>query len=101
MNCLINLLALCVFDPSQVYVRADLDFALNRPQAKTNDGEFNEGYWCKDRWCSGPRAVIRLGAKIELNDFTLDYGLAHSSFLAEDDRGQESAYVGVTWRPWR
>lgn len=93
MECLIHLLSLCVLDPNNVYVKGDFDFTHH---LKT------EGAWCTNHWCQGPRATMRVGATLDLTRaFQIDYGLQHTSFVNEADRGAESLYVTVEWRPFR
>ncbi len=103
MECLIHLLALCVFDPSQVYVTAGLESAFH-------DGDrtvlaqrcYGTSYCVKGR-PDGPVGTIRLGAQIEFRSgLTIDYGIAHRSYaIWNRDHGTESAFVQLTWRPFR
>lgn len=95
MNCLLQLLAVCMLDPGNVYITAGLETQIARPQ--------NEGRWCATRWCSGPMGMMRLGVKVDVtSNLQLDYGLLHTSFVnTTRDRGVESAYFNLTWRPFR
>ena len=94
MNCLINLLSLCVFDPSGVYLAANAYAIANQ--------EPFAGHWCTDHRCKGPIGELKLGVRVDLTqNFELHYGLRHESFILEKDRGEESAFVGLTWRPFR
>lgn len=95
MTCLLHLLTACLFDPSGVYIKAELDTTLRRGQYELT--------WCGKDWCSGPRGVLRLGMAAPLTrHLELDYGLVHTSYVnTTQDQGDESAYVSVTWRPFR
>lgn len=93
MNCLLNLLSICLLDPSNVYVRAEMSFQLQKPQM--------EGRWCQTRWCNGPMGTLRIGSTIQITrTLEADYGFLHTSFINTNrDRGEESAYLSLTWRP--
>lgn len=95
MDCLINLVAFCLLDPSKVYVRAEM-------YAPTHASQF-EGRWCKNHWCRGPMGVLRLGIEIDITrELQLDVGYQHQSDIQDfHDRGEESPYLSLTWRPWR
>ncbi len=97
MNCLINLLALCVFDPSNVYVTAEILAPINEAHA---DGE---GRWCNNRWCPGPVGEVRVGVAVDFSrTIEIRYGIRHESMLTVmNDRGQESMFLQLTWRPFR
>lgn len=101
MNCLLQLVALCVFAPSNVYVRTELNFAIT--DSHQTIGQWGEGEWCRTRWCSGPTGLIRLGVVAPVsNSLTFEYGVMHSSRINTDtDRGYESVFASVTWRPFR
>src|SRR3954470_21775021 len=98
MTCLLAVSLACLFDPSQVYVTGEL---VMPPFS----GYANEYAWCgsQGRRCAGPVGVLKLGMHAELQTeagaWTLDYGVRHQSYVMEDDRGKESVYVSVTWRP--
>jgi hypothetical protein len=96
MDCLINLAALCLFDPSHVYVRAETLTPIS------NAHKEYEGDWCRTRWCSGPLGVVRLGVHAPVTrTLTLDYGWQHSSRInTMRDRGYESLFLSITWRPF-
>lgn len=97
MNCLI---AIChLFTGQNFYVGVSADFAFN---ATHITAKRSEGYWCDSHWCRGPLMEARVGFQGSVSrTLELDIGLRHQSFALEDDRGRESAYVSVTWRPWR
>lgn len=62
----------------------------------------NEGYWCGHRPCQGPIGRLRLGMVAQLTDnFVIDYGVEHQSFILEKDRGYETVFLSITWRPFR
>lgn len=99
MDCLINLLALCVFDPSNVYVTGEVDFA---PSKQRFANGLYEGRWCEDRFCTGPVGTLKIGVEITMpNGWRLDYGFKHTSAIRENDRGMEYPYLSLTWRPLR
>lgn len=97
MNCLINLLAICVFDPSNVYVSASLAAPITEAH---HDGE---GHWCNDRWCPGPVGMAEIGVIVELPErLEVRYGIRHESMaFIFNDRGQEYLFAEVSWRPFR
>lgn len=99
MSCLIHLAALCLFDPSSIYVTGGLDFSLN----KARTASYSEGAWCDTDWCKGPRSQLRIGMNTKLTrEWSADWGVLHTSYIAERyDRGDESAFVTLTWRPWK
>lgn len=98
MDCLINLAAICLLDPSQVYVTATV-------HATVRDGNYQLMSWCghdHGGWCRGKLSEIKLGAVAPINrTISLDYGLMHRSLLGTShDQGVESFYFGFTWRPF-
>jgi hypothetical protein len=97
MNCLLNLLAVCLFDSSSVYVTAMALSPINDNHAQ------GQGLWCADRWCPGAVGQIEIGVSVQATrSLELHYGLRHESMLMIDnDRGQEFAFVSLTWRPFR
>lgn len=97
MECLIHLMALCVFDPSNVYATAEVLTPVNDAH---RDGE---GRWCRNRWCPGPVGALTVGMRVALTEgWELHYGLRHESMLLiSNDRGQESVFMQLTWRPFR
>ncbi len=59
-----------------------------------------EGAWCKTHFCKGPRGDVYVGMVVEVSDgVVLNYGVKHESFIEEGDRGFESGFVSLTWRP--
>lgn len=99
MECLINIVAFCLLNTSNVYVTGDVDFA-SRPRQFANG--LWEGRWCENRFCQGPIGTIRIGVQVPVSStLILEYGFKHQSFILEDDRGEESLFVSGTWRPWR
>lgn len=97
MECLVNLLAVCLFNPSNIYVTADVLTPVN--DAREN----GEGRWCNNRWCPGPIGAVTVGVRIDVvRGWSLEYGLRHESMLLVDnDRGQEFAFARLSWRPFR
>lgn len=93
MDCLTSLIFTCLLNGT--YVTAGLE-----AQVRASDWE---GRWCKTTWCRGPMGVLRLGTRIDLSStIDLDIGLTHTSFVnTAQDGGTESAYLTLTWRPFR
>ncbi len=89
--CLMNL-----FQPQNLYVTGQIFTPLNNAQSDW------EGAWCTKRFCRGPVGELRIGLKAPVTrTLELDLGITHRSYIQEGDRGQESLYAAVTWRPWR
>lgn len=95
MTCLSALILTCLFDPANLYVTGQLQVAITQ----ANYGR----RWCVTDWCNDKVAELRLGMRAPLSSHVeLDYGVLHRSFYdTRIDRGEESAYVSVTWRPFR
>ncbi len=94
MDCLIHLVALCLLDPANVYVTAE----LYAPQPFLR----SEGRYCihQDRYCRGPVGEVRIGVTADLpKGWTLNYGVKHVSFVFENDGGDNGPFLGFTWRP--
>lgn len=92
MNCLLAIA--CLLAPDNLYVTGQLFAPITH--------QYREGAWCRNHWCEGPMADLRIGMRAPLTSaMELDFGIRHVSFVSESDRGHESAYVSVTWRPWR
>lgn len=103
MNCFVHLLALCVFDPSNVYLRPSIDYAIDSSHTMhpALGLTTHEGAWCVDHWCHGPIGTLELGYAIELSrELTVSYRMKHVSFISEHDRGYESFGVDLVWRPF-
>ncbi len=93
MTCLAAVLA-CLLSPSNVYVSGMLYAPVT--------SAVGEGAWCRNHWCRGPQGEARIGLRADLTrSLELDAGLMHRSFIREDDRGVESVYLTLTWRPFR
>ena len=97
MNCLLHFVAACLFDPSGVYVTAQSVTPIN------DNHKAGQGLWCGNRWCPGEVGVFEVGVETDLTpNIRLRYGLRHESMLwITNDRGQEFAFLGLTWRPFR
>lgn len=54
-------------------------------------------------WCTGPLGMFRIGTKLEVTrEISLDFGLSHTSFInTNKDRGEESMYLSLTWKPFK
>lgn len=103
MECLIHLLALCVFDPSGVYIRPSIDYALNNSRSTYIGHGMTayEGAWCNNHWCRGPMGSLEIGHSTEIgHGLTLSYRVKHVSFIEETDRGYESFGLDLVWRPF-
>lgn len=100
MNCLLHFVAVCLFDPSQLYVSGEIDFTP--PPVRFADGLY-EGRWCRDRFCTGPVGKLRVGVTVDLPEgWTLQYGIEHVSTISTTrDRGAEYPFASLTWRPFR
>lgn len=103
MTCLTAMLLTCLFQPSNLYVTAGLEAELNHPSDERIARPCYHTGWCMKPRNSGAVGTLRIGMAAEITDsITLDYGLEHRSLVNTNrDRGQESAYVSVTWRPFR
>lgn len=97
MNCWVMLLHVCLFDPSQAYVRGDLSTQI-------------DGSW--GQWVDTPSGGVRktdsafgrleLGVEVPLSrSFMFRYGAEHTSKITNGDRGEERAFIGFEWRPFR
>lgn len=95
MSCLLPLVAgLCLFDPANLVVRADLSWQVS--------GRFD--YYERGRdFGSGHLARLAIQVDVPMPArFTLSYGVEHSSLWDTNaDRGQERAFAAITWRPFR
>lgn len=102
MNCLLNLLSLCVFDPSAVYITAGLEAQLTHREPVRVVQCYETAYCVRPAY-SGPIGTLKLGVAAPLTKrITLDYGLEHRSYTNTNrDKGQELAFVTLTWRPFR
>jgi hypothetical protein len=93
MDCLINLIALCLFDPSNLTIRADFGLEIAGGFHYTvNDTDVG----------TGKLVAVRLEMPVRVNkklEFT--YGVEHISLLDANDRGQERVYLGITWKPFQ
>lgn len=94
MNCWIHLFSVCLFDPSNVSVDADVSSQIA--------GKFF--YQSSGR--EYPGAIVgRLQLSVAVpvtRDFTITYGLEHRSLVnITSDRGEERVVLGFTWRPFR
>lgn len=103
MECLINLFALCVFDPSNVYITAGLESTIHSGDNSLRVERCYETAWCTRSGYSGPVGTLKLGVSTPLTrELTLDYGFAHRSMVRTNrDHGQESLYATLTWRPFK
>lgn len=87
----------CVFDPSQVSLRGEVSSRI--------DGQIDyyqqiEGQQARPIGSAFGR--LELGIEVPLSRcFLLRYGVEHTSAISYGDRGQERAFVGFEWRPFK
>lgn len=96
MNCVLMWLSTCIIDPNSFAVTVDLYQPFQQP--------VHEGAWCGQNktghWCKGPRAELSFGVSVTLpRGFRADYGIRHTSFIMENDRGVEGVYLRLVWKP--
>lgn len=103
MNCLIHLLAVCVFDPTGVYLTAGVSSQVHDGDKIRYAQQCYNTAWCVRDKPPGPVGTLKLGVSAELvRGLVLDYGLEHRSFVDTNrDNGQEFAFVSLTWKPFR
>ena len=100
MNCLTQLALACLFQTENAYVSLDVFYTPYRYN-ESPSGRM-EGPWCERHYCDGPQGTFRIGMEAPLpNNFTLKYGLQHQSYVVENDKGFNGAFVSVEWRPFR
>lgn len=98
MSCLTALSLACLFQPDQLYVTGSVLKPVTEGRV---DSAVCNSHGAR-HWCRGVMGELKIGMRIELTPrFDLDYGVRHSSFLTENDRGDESAFLSVSWRPLR
>lgn len=86
-----------LFCLANLYVSGEVHVEPIRPRA-------NEYRWCGEssRICEGPRGRFRIGILSQLSDeLVLDYGWEHNSYLFEDDAGENTLFMSLTWRPFQ
>jgi hypothetical protein len=96
MTCALWFASVCLISSEGFSVSAELSQPIQQPKY--------EGAWCGHKkighYCNGPRVEMSLGMTVTISErFTADYGLRHSSYLLEGDRGVESVFVRLSWRP--
>lgn len=103
MDCLIHLLALCVFDPSNVYVTGGLEYQTNQYRDAHMARPCYGTGWCLTPAYSGPVGVLKVGVTMPISaGIQMTYGFQHRSYVnTGDDRGIEFGFVELTWRPFR
>ncbi len=98
MSCVLTFGTICLISSQGLVIEADISQPVQKP--------LHEGSWCGHeaigRWCRGPRMDLSVGMVVTISPrFTAEYGLRHSSYIVGGDRGVESVYVRVTWRPMK
>lgn len=104
MSCLLLWASVCLIDPSNIYLTGGLEAPLNHPSnERIAEPCYGADTWCLSKPNGGAVGTLRLGNVIEVSsEFTIDYGFAHRSLInTNKDRGQEFAYISVTYRPFR
>lgn len=92
--CALAFASVCLIDPNGLYLTAGFS---NQLQADPQ-----EGRWCANHFCRGTLGELKLGMVVEISPgISLDYGIRHTSFIKEGDRGEESVFASMTWRPFR
>lgn len=101
MECLIHLMSLCVFDPSNVYLTAGIDSQIHDGDHLRYAQQCYGTAWCARGKPPGPVGTFKLGVTVEVvRGLVLEYGLEHRSFLNySKDGGQEFAFAEITWHP--
>lgn len=101
MDCLIHLLALCVFDPSNVYVTAGIESQITNREPVRVVSCYEVAYCTRPAY-KGPLGTLKLGVILPVtSQVSIDYGFAHRSYLNTNrDNGLEVAFVELTWRPF-
>lgn len=94
MNCWIHLFSVCLFDPSNVSINADISAQVA--------GDFVYHVDARE-YGGGLVGRIAITDAVPLTrTVTLTYGIEHQSLLnTRSDRGQERAFVGFIWRPFK
>jgi hypothetical protein len=89
--CLLPIVALCLFQPSELTIEADASWSLGRSY-----------YYVADRPYEGSIGRISLTMPVVVSErLQFHYGLEHRSMIETDaDRGEERAVLGFTWRPF-
>lgn len=94
MSCALLWASVCIIDPSNLYVTAGISSQL--------EADPQEGRWCANHFCKGPLGELKIGMLVEVNPrLEIDYGFRHTSFVKDNDTGEESVFASVTWRPFR
>lgn len=93
MNCLIPILSACLLDPSTVEVRADTSYQVSGSFQYRPMGRVME---------TATIGMFEVSAGGYLGrGLTVRYGVRHTSILEVYDRGEERAFVGLVWRPFK
>lgn len=102
MDCLINLLSLCVFDPSNVYLTAGIESQLTNKDPVRLEKCYQVAYCARPAY-QGPLGTLKLGVDVQVTTkLELSYGFAHRSYLETNrDDGFEVAFLELKWRPFR
>jgi hypothetical protein len=97
MNCLLKLFSICLFDPSGVALEADLSWQVSGP--------LQYSYYEQGALRPYTGAGGRFALSVEVpaaRGFDLRYGIEHRSQIEiTEDAGEERAFVGVIWKPFR
>lgn len=93
MNCLLALFAACLFDPSHLSIEAGSHWQVG--------GQFS--YYLAEGTYQGAIGELKISMDVPVTStLEIRYGLVHRSYLeTNSDRGDESAFLGLTWKPFR
>jgi hypothetical protein len=106
MDCLIAFALSCVFRPENAFVSVGV-------HSQISSFDF-QNRWCarafdpatantRQGWCTGPMGEVRIGMIAELpHNLELRYGIEHTSYInTNGDKGIETVFATLTWRPFR
>lgn len=101
LTCLVNLFTACLFDPSNVVVRADSQWLMTHKDFYVTEAIVAaDGFHMKSYNSGVARIEITAGGQLT-HSLRLFYGLGHQSFLMTNhDRGYEYAVAGFEWTPF-
>lgn len=98
MTCLIPILSVCLLDPSNIVLEGQMSGQVSGGVQYSVGGP-QSGY----HLVTGPVGRAALSVVVPIDDwFELSYGIEHRSIISTaQDRGEERAFVGFYWRPWK
>jgi len=103
MDCLLLVLQLCLFDPTNLYLTAGVESTFSTDWTyRIQTGELNGGVLTRE--IDQDFGVVDVGLIIPSRDgrWVGDIGVRHRSFLSTgSDDANYSWYAEVTWRPFK